>query len=321
MATNARYSKIACKQFTANLPRNLPVKIFVNRLRFDRIMLISLCSHFLRHPVDLKCVYIGARWCRQVALWCWWPLSRCCRWYQRWTVGYTVACFSPLWIVGYISPRRRACVLPVFLIYFYFYFYLFLSDQLSQHLPVLLLLLLKFVELDDDVALLLSVAGLVMGPHVTSESEIGRTDSVALHRGPVFGFVAARRSSELVIQPFTKLLRPLSQTVLHIPLSLARASRSLGLMLHLSRFAFYRPASQQICTICRSMAADEPSRVSFSIIQVTLPWQPVLWAKPIHYPRHRVREISACDEKCNCCAGRMQTNYLIRWTRTNQLAD
>ena len=36
----------------------------------------------------------------------------------------------------------------------------------------LLLLLLKSVELDDDVALLLSVAGLVMGPHVTSESSL-----------------------------------------------------------------------------------------------------------------------------------------------------
>ena len=40
-----------------------------------------------------------------------------------------------------------------------------------------LLLLLKSVEFDDDVALLLSVAGLAMGPHVTSESEIGSTDS------------------------------------------------------------------------------------------------------------------------------------------------
>ena len=44
----------------------------------------------------------------------------------------------------------------------------------------MLLLLLKSVELDDDVALLLSVAGLVMGPHVTSESEIGSTDFAAL---------------------------------------------------------------------------------------------------------------------------------------------
>jgi len=38
-------------------------------------------------------------------------------------------------------------------------------------LLLLLLLLLKSVEFDDDVALLLSVAGLVMGPHVTSESD------------------------------------------------------------------------------------------------------------------------------------------------------
>ena len=44
----------------------------------------------------------------------------------------------------------------------------------------MLLLLLKSVEFDDDVALLLSVAGLVMGPHVTSESEIGSTESAAL---------------------------------------------------------------------------------------------------------------------------------------------
>jgi len=45
---------------------------------------------------------------------------------------------------------------------------------------LLLLLLLKSVEFDDDVALLLSVAGFAMGPHVTSESEIGSTDSAAL---------------------------------------------------------------------------------------------------------------------------------------------
>jgi len=37
---------------------------------------------------------------------------------------------------------------------------------------MLLLLLLKPVEFDDDVALLLGVAGLVMGPQVTSDSEI-----------------------------------------------------------------------------------------------------------------------------------------------------
>jgi len=35
---------------------------------------------------------------------------------------------------------------------------------------------LKSVEFDDDVALLLSLAGFVMGPHVTSESKIRGTD-------------------------------------------------------------------------------------------------------------------------------------------------
>ena len=45
---------------------------------------------------------------------------------------------------------------------------------------LLLLLLLKSVEFNDDVAQLLSVAGLVMGLHVTSESEIGGTDPAAL---------------------------------------------------------------------------------------------------------------------------------------------
>jgi len=41
-------------------------------------------------------------------------------------------------------------------------------------------MLLKSVDFNDDVALLLSVASLVMGPHVTSESKIGGTDSAAL---------------------------------------------------------------------------------------------------------------------------------------------
>jgi len=31
---------------TANLPKNLPVKNFFNRLRFDRIMVMSLWPHF-----------------------------------------------------------------------------------------------------------------------------------------------------------------------------------------------------------------------------------------------------------------------------------
>jgi len=40
-------------------------------------------------------------------------------------------------------------------------------------------MLLKSVEFDDDFALLLSVAGLVMGPQVTSESEIGDIEDLS----------------------------------------------------------------------------------------------------------------------------------------------
>ena len=38
------------KQFTANLPENLPVKWFCKLLRFDGIMVISLCPHFSVPP-------------------------------------------------------------------------------------------------------------------------------------------------------------------------------------------------------------------------------------------------------------------------------
>ena len=38
-------------QFSANLPRNLSVEKYVNRLRFDRIMDMRLWPHFLAHTV------------------------------------------------------------------------------------------------------------------------------------------------------------------------------------------------------------------------------------------------------------------------------
>ena len=39
---------------TANLPRNLPVQVvFLNQLRFDRIMVMSLWPTFLAHPVEV----------------------------------------------------------------------------------------------------------------------------------------------------------------------------------------------------------------------------------------------------------------------------
>ena len=48
----------------------------------------------------------------------------------------------------------------------------------------------------------------------------------------------------------------------------------------------------------------ERAEVSFSILQVTLPWQPISWAKSTSNPHtfdlssRAVREISAYDEKC-----------------------
>ena len=43
-------------QFTVNLPRNLCEKIFVNRLRFGRIMARVCGRTFLAHPVHLSLV-------------------------------------------------------------------------------------------------------------------------------------------------------------------------------------------------------------------------------------------------------------------------
>jgi len=46
VATYARCGGILNNDFTADLPRNLPVKKSENRLRFDRIMAMSLWPHF-----------------------------------------------------------------------------------------------------------------------------------------------------------------------------------------------------------------------------------------------------------------------------------
>jgi len=47
VATYARRGRIFNIHLNANLPRNLPVKSFINRLRFDRIKVMSLWSRFL----------------------------------------------------------------------------------------------------------------------------------------------------------------------------------------------------------------------------------------------------------------------------------
>ena len=51
--------------------------------------------------------------------------------------------------------------------------------SLRAHTHYMSAMLLKSVEFDDDFALLLSVAGLVMGPQVTSESEIGDIEDLS----------------------------------------------------------------------------------------------------------------------------------------------
>jgi len=49
VATYARCGEIFDIHLTANLPRNIPVKHFLNRLRIDRIMVCG--PVFLTHPV------------------------------------------------------------------------------------------------------------------------------------------------------------------------------------------------------------------------------------------------------------------------------
>ena len=57
VATYARCGGIFNIHLTANLPRNLPVKNFLNRLRFDRSMAMSLCPWiFMRSCAG------GAQW-------------------------------------------------------------------------------------------------------------------------------------------------------------------------------------------------------------------------------------------------------------------
>jgi len=54
-ATHARCGGIFNTHLTANLPRNLQVTIFLNRLTLDRIMVVSPQPAFFAHPVNVKC--------------------------------------------------------------------------------------------------------------------------------------------------------------------------------------------------------------------------------------------------------------------------
>jgi len=53
VATYTRCGGLFNTHLTANLPGNLPVKKFLNRLRIDRIMVMSLWSRFLARSVGV----------------------------------------------------------------------------------------------------------------------------------------------------------------------------------------------------------------------------------------------------------------------------
>jgi len=59
VATYARCGGSFNNHLTRNLSSNLPVKNFANRLRFDRIMFMSLWPQFLAHPLYIFGVQIN----------------------------------------------------------------------------------------------------------------------------------------------------------------------------------------------------------------------------------------------------------------------
>ena len=60
-ATHARCGGIFYIHITANLARNLHVKNFLNRLRIDRITVMSLWPRFLAHPVHVPVLKISGK--------------------------------------------------------------------------------------------------------------------------------------------------------------------------------------------------------------------------------------------------------------------
>ena len=58
VATYARCGEIFNNHFTANLPKNLSVKNMVNRLRFGRIMAMSLWPHFFGPLLDNDNIFV-----------------------------------------------------------------------------------------------------------------------------------------------------------------------------------------------------------------------------------------------------------------------
>ena len=57
VVTYARCGGILNMHLTANLSKNLPVKKFLNRLTFERIMIMSVWPRFLAHPVHMRRIF------------------------------------------------------------------------------------------------------------------------------------------------------------------------------------------------------------------------------------------------------------------------
>ena len=80
----------------------------------------------------------------------------------------------------------------------------------------------------------------------------------------------------------------------------------------------------EICRICRTLAVHERSDVIFRSLKGRgnqfcgdkIDFKSTLVIRLIF-----ARAAPPAYDKGNCCAGRRQTNYLIRWTQANQLSN
>jgi len=74
VATHARCGGIVDIRLTANLPRNLSVKKLLNRLRIDRIMVMSLWPHFWPPCIPsvfarrMPCIFLSIKACFVLAV-------------------------------------------------------------------------------------------------------------------------------------------------------------------------------------------------------------------------------------------------------------
>ena len=73
----------------------------------------------------------------------------------------------------------------------------------------------------------------------------------------------------------------------------------------------YRTDHRQIYRICKTLVINKRLKVSFSIHQWKLPWQPILWVKSKPNTHSWIRVTlarAAYNKKCNFCARCRQAN-------------